>query len=132
MTGTLAVSTGGRTSTVESHYALFVLLAVSVFNQIDRTILSILQVPLKRDLRLSDVQLGALTGLSFAVVYCILTVPVSRLADRTNRTRLMAGALALWSLMTAGSGLATSFGMLVLFRMGLALGESSCSPGIRR
>jgi predicted MFS family arabinose efflux permease len=109
-------------------HAVALLLAVSIFNQIDRTILSILQVPIKRDLALSDVQLGALSGLSFAVVYCLLTIPVSRLADRASRTRLMAAALTLWSAMTALSGFATSYLMLVLCRMGLALGESSCSP----
>jgi predicted MFS family arabinose efflux permease len=115
-------------STGEARTAVAILLAVSIFNQIDRTILSILQVPLKRDLALTDTQLGALTGLSFAAVYCALTVPVSRFADRTVRTRLMAAALALWSLMTAASGLATSYALLVLCRMGLALGESTCSP----
>jgi MFS family permease len=40
----------------------------------------------------------------------------------------MAAALALWSATTALSGLATSYAILVLCRMGLALGESCCSP----
>jgi predicted MFS family arabinose efflux permease len=116
------------TTGAEARYALCVLLAVAVFNHIDRTILSILQVPLKRDLNLTDTQLGALTGLSFAVVYCIFAVPMSRVADSVNRKRLMAAALTLWSLMTAASGQANSFLVLVLLRMGLALGESCCSP----
>jgi predicted MFS family arabinose efflux permease len=116
------------TSAVDARYALVILLAVSVFNQVDRTLLSILQVPMKHDLRLSDVQLGALTGLSFAIVYCTCAVPTSRLADRLPRNRLMAGALVLWSAMTAASGLARSYAVLVFCRMGLALGESCCSP----
>jgi len=116
------------TTAGHARYALVVLLVVAVFNHIDRTILSILQVPLKRDLGLSDTQLGALTGLAFAIVYCLFAVPMSRVADRTNRKRLMAVALGLWSLMTALSGQATSFLVLVLLRMGLALGESCCSP----
>jgi predicted MFS family arabinose efflux permease len=112
----------------QARYALAVLLAVAVFNHIDRTILSILQVPLKRDLHLSDTALGALTGLSFAGVYCLFAVPMSRVADRVNRKRLMAVSLALWSLTTAASGQATNFLTLVVLRMGLALGESCCSP----
>lgn len=116
------------TTAGQARYALVVLLAVAVFNHIDRTILSILQVPLKRDLDLSDAQLGALTGLAFAIVYCFFAIPMSRVADRVNRKRLMAVALALWSLMTALSGQAANFLTLVLLRMGLALGESCCSP----
>lgn len=109
-------------------YILFLLFAVSVFNYIDRTIISILQVPMKRDLGLSDSQMGALTGLSFALFYATLSLPIARLADRTIRKRLVAASLAVWSAMTSLTGLATSFLGLVFFRIGVAAGEAGSIP----
>ncbi|CAN7605300.1 spinster family MFS transporter [Duganella sp. LjRoot269] len=112
----------------ERRYVLFLLFLVSVLSYIDRTILSILQVPIKSDLGLSDAQLGALTGLSFALFYATLALPIARLADRANRSRLVAGSLAIWSGMTALTGLASSFAGLVLFRIGVAVGEAGSIP----
>lgn len=108
--------------------AMILLFAVSTFNYIDRTILSILQVPIKRDLGLSDAQLGLLTGLAFALFYTTLSIPIARLADRSNRRNIITIALALWSGMTALSGLATSFLSLLFFRIGVAAGEAGSIP----
>jgi len=108
--------------------ALFALFLVSTFNYIDRTILSILQIPIKAELGLSDGQIGALTGLSFALFYATLSLPVARLADRKNRRLLVATSLAIWSSMTALSGLAAGFASLVFFRIGVAIGESGSVP----
>ena len=107
---------------------LFLLFLVSMFNYIDRTIISVLQVPIKRDLLLSDAQLGALTGLAFAIIYSTLCLPVARWADRGNRTHIIAGSLALWSVMTALTGLAGGFAILVLLRIGVAVGEAGSVP----
>lgn len=115
-------------STGQRRYVLFLLFLVSVFNYIDRTILSILQVPIKTDLGLSDAQLGALTGLSFALFYATLSLPIARLADRWIRKNLIAGSLAIWSGMTALTGLATNFTSLVFFRIGVAVGEAGSIP----
>ena len=108
--------------------AMVLLFAVSTFNYIDRTIISILQVPIKRDLGLSDAQLGLLTGLSFALFYTTLSIPIGRFADRANRRNIIAASLAVWSGMTALSGLATNFLSLVLFRIGVAAGEAGSIP----
>lgn len=107
---------------------LAMLFLVALFNYIDRSIISILQVPLKTDLHLSDTQLGALTGLSFAVLYTTLALPIAWLADRVNRKRLIALALAIWSTATALCGMANGFGTLVALRMGVAFGEAGCVP----
>lgn len=109
-------------------YTLFLLFLVSMFNYIDRNILAILQVPIKRDLGLSDTQIGALTGLSFALMYSLMGLPVARLADRSNRAHLIATAVVLWSVMTALTGLAGGFLTLVLLRVGVAVGESGSVP----
>lgn len=107
---------------------LIMLGLVSMFNYIDRTVLSILQEPIKRELGLSDGQLGLLTGLAFALFYATLSLPIARLADRYNRRNIIAASLATWSGMTALSGLATGFGSLVAFRIGVALGEAGSVP----
>jgi MFS family permease len=111
-----------------SWYALGVLILVAIFNYIDRQSLAILQIPIKHDLGLSDTQLGALTGLAFAILYSTLALPVARLADRHNRTLLIGAALGIWSLMTASSALAVGMITLTLCRMGVAFGEAGSVP----
>lgn len=125
-----AIDEDGRQSDsiAQRRYILLMLFVVSVFNYVDRTILSILQVPIKADLGLSDAQLGALTGLSFALFYATLSLPIARLADRWIRKRLIAASLAVWSAMTSLTGLATSFGSLVFYRIGVAVGEAGSIP----
>ncbi len=109
-------------------YALFVLVLVYVINFIDRQILSILVGDIKRDLGVSDAQIGFLYGTAFAVFYALFGIPLGRLADSWYRGRLMAMGLALWSSMTALSGFANSFGMLAAARIGVGIGEASASP----
>ena len=101
-----------------SWYVLSTLVIVYIFNFIDRQILSILAVDIKRDLALTDGQLGFLGGAAFAVFYALFGVPLGRLADRWHRVRLLTIGLALWSAMTAASGLARNYLTLSLARMG--------------
>ena len=109
-------------------YALFVLVLVYVVNFIDRQILSILVGDIKRDLGVSDAQIGFLYGTAFAVFYALFGIPLGRLADSWYRGRLMAIGLAFWSSMTAFSGFANSFAMLAAARIGVGIGEASASP----
>ena len=100
------------------------LLIVYTFNFLDRQILSILAVPIKADLELTDTQLGALGGLAFALLYSTLAVPLALLADRTSRTWVVTISLAVWSGFTAVCGLATSFWQLFAARLGVGVGEA--------
>ncbi len=109
-------------------YALAVLTMVYVFSFIDRQILVILQESIKADLGLSDTQLGLLSGISFALFYVALGIPIARYADRGNRRNIVAIAIALWSAMTALSGAAQNFVHLLLARIGVAVGEAGGSP----
>jgi len=103
---------------------LAMLLAVYVFNFLDRMLLSILAGPIQADLSLSDGQMGLLGGLAFAALYSTLAVPLSALADRTGRVRVIGWSLVVWSGFTALSGMATSFWHLFAARLGVGVGEA--------
>lgn len=111
-----------------SWYALSLLLVVYVFNFLDRSILGILAQPIKDELGVSDTEMGFLGGIAFAFFYTLLGVPIARLADKTVRRTLLAVCLALWSGMTVLCGFATSFGYLLLSRIGVSIGEAGGSP----
>jgi len=111
-----------------SWYVLGVLVVVYILNFIDRQILAILAVDIKRDLGLTDDELGFLGGAAFAVFYALFGVPLGRLADRWHRVRLLTIGLVLWSTMTAVSGLARNYLTLSLARMGVGVGEATASP----
>ena len=109
-------------------YVLTMLTLVYVFNFVDRQLLVILQESIKKELHLSDTQLGMLSGFTFAIFYVTLGIPIARLADKRNRRNIVATSLGLWSLMTACSGLAKNFIQLLLARIGVGVGEAGGSP----
>jgi MFS family permease len=110
------------------NYVLAMLTLVYVFNFIDRQLLVILQESIKKELHLSDTQLGLLSGLTFAIFYVVLGIPIARMADKRSRRNTVAVSLGLWSLMTACSGLARNFVQLLLARIGVGVGEAGGSP----
>ncbi len=109
-------------------YVLGLLVLVYAMNFIDRQIIAILAEDIKRDLGLSDADLGFLYGTAFAVFYALFGIPLGRLADNWVRTRLLSLGLFFWSAMTALSGLSTNFLQLSLARVGVGIGEASASP----
>lgn len=110
------------------YYALGLLTLVYLLSYLDRQILSILLEPIKRELALSDTQLGFLGGLAFAVFYTFFAIPMAAWSDRKSRRTLIAVVVALWSVMTALSGLAVGFVTLLAARIGVAVGESGAGP----
>ena len=116
------------TSAQARYYALGLLTVVYTFNFVDRQLLSILQESIKADLLLSDQQLGLLTGFAFALFYTVAGIPIARYADRNNRRNVVAIAIALWSFMTAISGLVQNYLQLLLARIGVGVGEAGGSP----
>jgi MFS family permease len=111
-----------------SWYALSVLVLVYVLNFIDRQLLTILAVDIKRDLAITDSQYGFLYGTAFGVFYALFGIPLGKLADRWSRVKLLSLGLAGWSMMTALSGLSRNFTQLGLARMGVGVGEASAGP----
>lgn len=109
-------------------YVLSILILVYILNFVDRQILSILAEDIKADLGLSDGDIGFLYGTAFGVFYALFGIPLGRLADNWHRVRLMTIGLALWSTMTALSGLAKNGMMLAGARIGVGVGEATASP----
>lgn len=119
---------GDQPSRSYRRYVLSILMLVSALNFLDRQIINILVEPIKQDLGLADWQLGLLTGLSFALFYSVLGLPIARLADRANRPVIIGTSLLVWSSFTALCGMATSFTQLLLARIGVGCGEAGGGP----
>ena len=103
---------------------LGVLLIAYIFNFLDRQILGILAQPIKADLNLTDTEFGAIGGLAFALLYSVLGIPLAYLADKTSRSAVIAGSLAVWSGFTALCGTAHGYWQLFLYRLGVGIGEA--------
>lgn len=107
---------------------LALLTLVYTLSYIDRQIVNILAEGIKRDLGLSDTEIGLITGLSFALLYATLGVPVARIAEKANRVRIIAGALFIWSAFTILCGFARNATHLFLSRVGVGIGEAGSTP----
>jgi predicted MFS family arabinose efflux permease len=110
------------------YYVLIILTVVSMVNIMDRLIMSILLEDIKAEFAMTDTQLGLLAGLAFALFYALMSIPIARWADVSNRKNILAGALIIWSGMTALCGAATGFVSLFLARLGVGIGEAGGSP----
>lgn len=104
------------------------LCVVYVCNFLDRQLMSILAEPMKQELRLSDTDIGLLTGSMFAIFYTVFGVPVGLLADRTHRVRVLAASCMLWSAFSAACGVSSNFAQLAAARMGVGVGEAGGAP----
>jgi len=107
---------------------MVILAIVYMFNFVDRQILAILLPQIRNEFGTSDAYLGFLSGTAFALFYVTLGIPIAQYADRCNRRNLIAAAVALWSAMTAISGLAANIWHLTAARIGVGIGEAGCSP----
>lgn len=120
------MSAASKTTTNKAYryYVLAILSMTYAFSFMDRQIVSILLGDLKAEFDLNDTQLGLLSGLAFALFYSTLALPIARLADKSNRVNIIAGAVALWSLVTALCGAVQNFWQLFLGRVGVGVGEA--------
>jgi predicted MFS family arabinose efflux permease len=109
-------------------YALGVLTLVYTSSHVDRQIMAILLEPIKIELGASDTQMGFLIGLTFALFYATLGMPIAMLADRTNRRNIITAAVSIWSIMTVACAYVGSFAQLAMARIGVGVGEAGSSP----
>lgn len=108
-------------------YALAVLFVINAMNFFDRVIGGALAEPIRREWNLSDSALGAL-GTAFTLLYAFVGVPLGRLSDRSSRRSILAGAVFVWSALTAASGLTRTYWQLFVTRLGVGVGEAACAP----
>jgi predicted MFS family arabinose efflux permease len=111
-----------------NRYALAVMTALYMLNVADRSLMIVLLEPIKRDLHLSDTQLGFLTGIAFGLFYATLGLPVARWADRGNRATIASLAIGLWGVTVMACLAVTTYAQLVIARVAAAVGEAGGKP----
>jgi predicted MFS family arabinose efflux permease len=111
-------------------WLLAILLVSNALNLADRLGMAAVSQAIKVDLRFTDAQMGLIQGLGFAILYTLLGLPIARLAEHTNRTRIIAGSLAIFGAMVWLCSTATSFTRLLLFRVGVSVGDAGFGPPV--
>lgn len=109
-------------------YVLFIMMLAYTINIADRYVMSTVLEQIRLDLHLSDGGVAFLTGVSLALFYVSMGIPLSWIADRYNRRNLLAISITLWSLMTTLCGLSRGYIELLLARMGVGIGEAGGTP----
>ncbi len=109
-------------------YVLVLLMLVYTLNFIYRNLLSVIAQPVINAFDLSDTEYGFLNGPPFAIFYALMGIPIAMAADRYNRVTIISLCIAIWSVMAALCGFATSFAFLLVARIGVAIGEAGCTP----
>jgi len=109
-------------------YALVILALGYTSSHVDRQIMAIVLQPIKEEMGATDTQMGFLIGLTFAIFYATLGMPIAWLADRSNRRNIIAIAVTVWSAMTVACGYAANYFQLALARIGVAIGEAGSTP----
>jgi MFS family permease len=109
-------------------YVVFALMLCYTLSFVDRQILAFLVGPIKRDLHVTDEQVGLLGGFAFAIFYTLVGLPMGRLADKLSRRNIIAIGVVFWSFMTASGSIAKSYWTLAFSRVGVGVGEATLGP----
>lgn len=106
-----------------------IILAILIgLSMMDRQLLAVVAEPIKHEFKLSDTDLGLLTGTLFAVIFSLASIPVSWAADRISRTGILTVCATFWALCTGVVGASAAYTHLAAARVGLAIGEAGCNP----
>lgn len=119
-----------RRFSVRDWWFIVLLGTIYMANFVDRITISVVGEPIRREFGLSDLQLGVMGGVVFALFYGGIGIPIARLAERTSRIGIVAMATLMWSVMTVLSGAAISYPQLLLARMGVGIGEAGFTPPV--
>ena len=118
----------GEAQAEGKRYVLIALLLASILSFVDRQILSLLVHPIEHDLHLNDTAMALLLGPAFLILHLVIGLPIGRLVDTYPRFKGLSLGMALWSLATAGAGLASNFVHLFVARIGVGFGEAFLGP----
>ncbi len=109
-------------------YVLIIMMLAYTINIADRYVMSTVLEPIRLELKLTDGGVAFLTGVSLALFYVTMGIPLSWIADRYNRKNLLAISMTVWSAMTAFCGLSQGYWQLLLARIGVGIGEAGGTP----
>jgi len=110
-----------------SRRALLILFAINILNFYDRGVLNAVTEPIRREFGLTDTQIGAITT-AFTLLYAVIGLPLARISDRFSRKKVMSAGVSVWSLMTGSAAVASGYGLLMVSRLGVAVGEAAYAP----
>jgi MFS family permease len=113
---------------IAAWYGLAVMILVSMAGNSISQIMALLTEAMKRDLSMTDAQIGAMRGVATTLVVAIASYPIAWLADRIDRRIVFALCMLIWSAATVAMGFAVNYEMLFLLAIGLAFGESVLGP----
>ena len=109
-------------------YVLIVMCVVYAISIADRYVVSTVLDPIRKDLHLTDSGVALLTGAPLALFYVTFGIPISWLADRSNRRNILSASLVAWSAMSALCGLSRTSWQFMLARIGVGVGEAGGTP----
>ncbi len=109
-------------------YVLTLLFLANFMNYMDRVLVSAFAEEIKRDLAISDTQIGLLSGFAFAILYGLMAIPIAHFSDKGNRRNIIALCISIWSVMTSLTGFAQNFMQMFLTRVGVGVGEAGLYP----
>jgi len=115
-------------SSVERWYVLILMMLIYAINIADRYVVSTVLEPIRLELHLSDLGVAFLTGVPLALFYVTCGIPMSWLADRSNRRNILSLSLIVWSGFTALCGMSQSYLQFLLGRIGVGIGEAGGTP----
>lgn len=115
-------------SSIERWYVLVLMCLIYAINIADRYVVSTVLEPIRRELHLSDAGVAFLTGVPLALFYVSFGIPISWLADRSNRRNILALSLVLWSGFTVLCGVSRNYAEFLLGRLGVGAGEAGGTP----
>lgn len=129
MTAMVPTNTGvGYPGPAQRSYIIGTIFLAGLFGFLDRQIISLLVVPIRADLNLSNTQVSLLYGFAFVFLFATAGLVIGRLIDRYNRRTILAIGVAVWSLATVACGLAPNFNWLFLARVIVGTGEACLAP----
>jgi MFS family permease len=109
-------------------YVVGLLFVVNIVNYMDRSIINILMEPIRTELKLTDGQMGLLSGMVFALFYAVAGLFLANLSDRKSRRWIISISIAVWGVATALTGLVQNFWHMLFARFSVGVGEASVIP----
>ncbi len=127
-TTAIDIPRAGAPSSVERWYVLILMLLIYAINIADRYVVSTVLEPIRLELQLTDSGVAILTGVPLALFYVTFGIPISWLADRSNRRNILAVSLIIWSAFTALCGISRNYWQFLAGRIGVGVGEAGGTP----